>query len=104
SDGRTIDAMVADSTPNIDPDGIASRTFNRTRRGFDPDEVRAHLVQAAGQIRDLIREHDELSRRTVELERRAADPRELDEETVTAMLGEQTAKLLVDARRAAAEM
>lgn len=94
----------ADDRAQIDADAVAQHAFTKVRKGYDTDEVRAFLVGLASEIRDLQRVHDDLSRRLVEVERRAADPRELDEEQVTQLLGEETARVLVDARKAATEI
>lgn len=98
--------MPPESTerPPMDPDAVAQRAFSKGRKGYDTDEVRAFLVGLASEIRDLQRVHGDTVRRLAEVERRAADPRELDEESVTQLLGEETARVLVDARKAAAEI
>ncbi|MBX3315193.1 MAG: DivIVA domain-containing protein [Actinobacteria bacterium] len=88
----------------IDPDAVAQHAFTKGRKGYDTDEVRAYLVGLASEIRDQQRIHDDLSRRLTEVERRAADPKELDEEAVTQLLGEETARVLGDARKAATEI
>ncbi|MCB0975907.1 MAG: DivIVA domain-containing protein [Acidimicrobiales bacterium] len=90
--------------PPIDPDAVAQHAFSKGRKGYDTDEVRAFLVGLASEIRDLQRVHGDTARRLTEVERRAADPRDLDEESVTQLLGEETARVLVDARKAAAEI
>ncbi|CAN5903466.1 hypothetical protein BH23ACT2_BH23ACT2_30710 [soil metagenome] len=90
--------------PALDPDAIASHAFARARKGYEPDEVRAFLVQLASQIRLSEQRRNDLERRVVELERRATDPRDLDEAAVTELLGEETARVLESARTAAAEI
>jgi len=67
------------------------------------DEVRAFLVSIASQVRDAQLKQDEVNRRLAELERRATDPRDLDEAQVTQLLGEETARVLEHARQAAAD-
>jgi len=73
-----------------DPDDIAGQSFTRTRKGFEVDEVRAYLVSLASQVREAQRLQAEDARRIAELERRATDPRDLDEAQVTQLLGEET--------------
>lgn len=90
--------------PALDPDAIASHPFGRARRGYEPDEVRAFLVALASKIRMSEQRRNDLERRAAELERRATDPRDLDEAAVTELLGEETARVLESARTAAAEI
>jgi hypothetical protein len=90
--------------PAPDPDAIAAQSFTRTRKGFEVDEVRAYLVDLASQVREANRRSDDANRRLVELERRATDPRDLSEEQVTQLLGEETARVLETARKAAADI
>lgn len=94
----------APDRPPLDADAVAQHTFSKGRKGYETDAVRAYLVGLASEIRDLQRINDDLARRLVEVERRAADPKDLDEESVTQLLGEETARVLVDARKAAAEI
>ncbi len=95
--------MYADGADrnDLNADDIASRSFTKARKGYESDEVRAYLVGLASVVRDWQRRHEDMERRLVEVERRAADPKDLDEETVTQLLGEETARVLVDARKAA---
>ena len=85
--------------PAPDPDEIAAQSFTRARKGFEVDEVRAYLVSIASQVRDAQLKQDEVNRRLAELERRATDPRDLDEAQVTQLLGEETARVLEHARQ-----
>lgn len=87
-----------------DPDAVASQTFTRTRKGYEVDEVRAYLVGLASQVREAQRRQADQGRRLAELERRATDPQDLDEDQVTQRLGEETARLLQTARSAATEI
>jgi len=98
--------MPAEPTdrPVPDPDEIAGQSFTRTRKGFEVDEVRAYLVSLASQVRDAQLKQAEDARRIAELERRATDPRDLDEAQVTQLLGEETGRVLETARQAAADI
>src|SRR4051812_49964294 len=87
-----------------DPDEIAGHSFTRSRKGYEADEVRAYLVALASQVREERRLNADQARRLVELERRATDPRDLDEDQVTQLLGEETARVLDTARKAANEI
>ncbi len=87
-----------------DPDAIAAQTFTRSRKGFEVDEVRAFLVAMSSQVREAQRQHADVARRLAEMERRGADPRDLEVAEVSELLGEQTARVLETARQGAAEM
>ena len=98
--------MPADPSerPVFEPDAVAGKSFTQARRGYEPDEVRAFLLSVASQIRDAKLRYEDMERRLVEVERRAADPRDLDETAVTQLLGEETARVLETARNAAADI
>lgn len=98
------------------PDEIAGRSFPSARRGLDADAVRRFLAEIAAQVRAQ-REREALARaalsdlearvlaaqeRAAAAERAAA--RELDEATLTAALGTETAKVLRAAHDAAREV
>ena len=90
--------------PIPDPDAIAAHAFTKVRKGYEVDEVRAYLVSLASQVREAQRLEADASRRLAELERRAADPDELDETRLTQLLGEETARVLETARQAATDL
>ncbi|MCU1498513.1 MAG: hypothetical protein JWM47_2466 [Acidimicrobiales bacterium] len=90
--------------PVLDPDAIAGHAFSRSRKGYEVDEVRAFLVGLSSQVRQAQQERADMERRLAELERRAVDPKDLDEEAVTQLLGEETARVLEAARKAAADI
>jgi DivIVA domain-containing protein len=90
--------------PQFDPDAVAGKSFTQARRGYEPDEVRAFLLSVASQIREAKLRYEDMERRLVEVERRAADPKDLDETAVTQLLGEETARVLETARNAAADI
>lgn len=93
----------ADISAALDPDEIAGQRFNRARKGYEVDEVRAFLVGLGSKVRDTQRRFADMERRLEELERRAVDPKDLDGAAVTALLGEETARVLESARQAASE-
>ena len=90
------------SHPNIDPDAIAGREFPVVWRGYDPEPVQRFLVDVAQLVRVVRARQQELSDRLADAERRAAEP-ELDEATISAALGAETAKVLHAAHAAANE-
>lgn len=85
------------------PDEIARREFNSAFRGYEPAEVRAFLAQLSEQAAEMADVRAELQLALADAENRVGNP-ELDEETVTRLLGEQTAQILRSAREAAAEI
>lgn len=87
-----------------DPDAVAAQSFTTVRKGYEPDEVRAFLLAVASSMRDAKLRYDDMERRLAEVERRAADPKDLDEHAVTQLLGEETARVLETARKAAADI
>ena len=99
-DPRTIPIS---SHPNIDPDAIAGREFPVVWRGYDPEPVQRFLVDVSQLLRVARARQQELSDRLADAERRAAEP-ELDEATISAALGAETAKVLHVAHAAANEV
>ena len=98
------------------PDEIAGRSFPTARRGLDADAVRRFLAEIAAQVRAQ-RERDARARaalsdfeaRLLAAQERAAaaeraSARELDEATLTAALGTETAKVLRAAHDAARDV
>ena len=104
-----VPSNIAPTTEKLTPaavDAIASRSFSTSFRGWDPDEVRVHLVQVAELVRGLTQRQLELERRLVEAEAaaRRADLTELDINEVSQVLGEETARVLRTARESSAEI
>ncbi|MGD9705849.1 MAG: DivIVA domain-containing protein [Acidimicrobiia bacterium] len=87
------------------PAAVASASFATVRRGFDADEVRDFLRMVAAELSRLQERERYLERELQNAHRRpAAGDVELDEETVTALLGEETARVLSTAREAAGQI
>ena len=91
------------SSLRLAPDDVARHTFGSVRRGFDPTEVRAYLESVAAGLRTVAEREEELLRELADAEHRAANP-VLDEPTLTAALGNETARVLHSAHEVAAEM
>ena len=91
------------SSSHLAPDEVARHTFGSVRRGFDPTEVRAYLESIAVGLRGLAEREHQLLDELAEAEHRAANP-VLDEATLTAAVGSETARVLHSAHEAAAEM
>jgi cell division septum initiation protein DivIVA len=102
----TDPAPPADRPSPAEVDSIATRTFATSFRGWDPDEVRVHLVKVAELVRSLTQRQADLERRLAEAEVavRRADTSQLDPDEVAEVLGEETARVLRTARESAAEM
>ena len=91
------------STSRLGPDDVARHTFATSRRGFEPTEVRSFLEAVARELQAAaVRERD-LLEQISRAEHRAANP-VLDEATLTAALGQETARVLRSAHDAAAEL
>lgn len=91
------------STSRISPDDVARHTFATSRRGFEPAEVRAFLESVARDLQTAAARERELLELLAKAEHRAANP-VLDEGTLTAALGQETAKVLRSAHDAAGEL
>ena len=88
---------------SISADLIAQRGFSTAFRGFDTAEVKAFLSQVAAEVRLLRQQQADLQAALAAAEDRAAHPR-LDEETLTAAVGEETKAILRAARTAATDI
>ena len=95
--------MTISSSSRLAPDEVARHIFATTRRGFAPDEVRAYLESIAKGLRALADREHEFRRELEEAERRVAHP-VVNEETLTAALGQETARVLHSAHEASNEM
>ncbi len=95
--------MSISSSSHLAPDDVARHSFGSVRRGFDPNEVRAYLESIAAGLRGLAERERQLLQELSDAEHRAAHP-VLDEPTLTAALGTETARVLHSAHEVAAEM
>jgi DivIVA domain-containing protein len=95
--------LTITTSARLHPDEVARRTFGTARRGFDPAEVRVFLEQVAHEMQAAVDREEELRSAVGEAEGRAAHP-VLDEATLTAALGQETARVLRSAHDAAAEL
>jgi DivIVA domain-containing protein len=91
------------SSSHLTPDDVARHSFGTVRRGFDPNEVRAYLESLAVSLRGVGERERQLLDELSEAEHRAAHP-VLDEATLTAALGTETARVLHSAHEVATEM
>ncbi len=95
--------MSISSSSHLTPDDVARHSFGTVRRGFDPNEVRAYLESLAVSLRGVAERERQLLDELSDAEYRAAHP-VLDEATLTAALGTETARVLHSAHEVAAEM
>jgi DivIVA domain-containing protein len=99
---------MAISVPRPDPTSpaaVAAASFSTTRRGFDPAEVRDLLRAVSAELARLIEREKFLERELEAVRQRSAmAPAQLDEDTVAALLGEETARIVQTAREAAAQI
>jgi cell division septum initiation protein DivIVA len=96
--------VAQDPSAPIDPDDIIKQSFTTVRRGLDPLEVQRFLLDLANQVRSSRDRERDLSAKLAEAERRATPIDQLDPSRLTALLGEETARVLDAARGAAAEI
>ena len=80
--------------PHIDADAVARKTFSSSFRGYDTDEVRAFLLALAEEIRAINEHASWLQVQLADAEERATAHVELDEDRLTALLGEETTRVL----------
>src|SRR4051794_19942418 len=97
------DRIVISSEPGISPEEVARRAFPVVFRGYDQDEVRRLLKKVADEL-SAHRQREQELRKALEDARAPAPKPELDEETITAALGEETTRILRSAREASADM
>jgi len=91
-------------TEHLDPDEVARRSFELSRRGYDQQSVRAFLHEVSSLLERLQRAERELRERAERAEARAALVEHPDESTMLALLGEETTRVLTSAKEAAAEI
>lgn len=90
--------------PSLRPESVSSRVFATAFRGYDQAEVKAYLARVAERLGVLEQTCEELSARLAAAEERAARKPVIDEETLMAAVGEETAAILRSARAAASEI
>jgi DivIVA domain-containing protein len=87
------------------PASIAEANFGTTRKGFDPQEVREFLRRVAGQMAHLQEVQQQLE---TELSRGRSvapvAPEQIDEATLSRLLGEETARIVHTAHESAGQI
>jgi DivIVA domain-containing protein len=97
--------VVISSEPHLTPEEVSRRTFATVFRGFDPTEVRAYLRRVSDELGVARERQRHLEHLLADAQNKStAPPPPLDEATLTAALGEETARVLQTARQAAADI
>ncbi|MBV9284643.1 MAG: DivIVA domain-containing protein [Acidimicrobiia bacterium] len=97
------DRIVISSEPGVVPDEIARHSFPVVFRGYDQDQVRRYLKKVSDELA-AARQREAGLRQALDEARNSAAHPELDEAALTAALGEETTRILLSAREAAADM
>jgi DivIVA domain-containing protein len=87
--------------PRLSPEDVANRAFATSFRGYAEAEVRSFLKRVGEELAAIRDREHELVAAIDDLENRLAAPRPLDEKELLDALGEETARLLRNAREAA---
>jgi DivIVA domain-containing protein len=90
--------------PTLSPESIEARSFTSGFRGYDQSEVREFLGRVAAEVRAYRERTERLESAWHSAEERAARPPVLDEDTLMAAVGDETATILRAARAAAADV
>lgn len=88
----------------LGPEAIARMTFPTSFRGYDPEHVRGFLESIAMELREAHDHEIALELALEAAEARAESIQRPDETQLTELLGEETVRVLVAAREAAAEI
>lgn len=92
----------ASDATSLDPEEAGRREFTKVRKGFDPVEVRAHLLSLAGEVKRLRTVEAELRRKVEGLEASIAEHSSLEPSAVTRALGDEAVRVLDAVHEAAA--
>jgi DivIVA domain-containing protein len=90
--------------PALTPELVQAQAFTSGFRGYDQREVRDFLHRVSTELRSLRERAAQLESAWHSAEERAARPPVLDEDTLMAAVGEETAAILRAARGAAADL
>jgi DivIVA domain-containing protein len=86
------------------PDAVARRNFGTSFRGFDQLEVKAFLAEVAEALREAADREADYRTRVETAEARTARAETVDESRLTEILGEETARVILAAKEAAAQI
>jgi DivIVA domain-containing protein len=97
--------VLISSEPQLSPEEVARRTFGTVFRGFDPTEVRNYLRRVSDELGVARERQRHVEHLLADAQSRSnAPPPPLDEATLTAALGEETARVLQTAREASIDI
>ena len=97
--------LVPSRDARLTPEAVAERGFSQSKRGYSETEVRAFLRLVADELASLTSHERDLSNRVRSLEERLAAPKPPpSDQDLIAALGEETARVLGQAREAAVEL
>ena len=97
--------LVPPRDGQLTPDAIAERSFATAKRGYAESEVRAFLHRVADEVAALTGREKDLAYRVTQLEQEAnKPPPPLSDQQLISALGEETARVLGQAREAAVEL
>jgi DivIVA domain-containing protein len=82
----------------MNPDDVARMTFSSSRKGYDPMEVQGFLVSVSAELRESRSRVLELEQELRAALQDADRNREVDPSRLTALLGEETVRVLDAAR------
>ena len=94
------DQIVISSAQVFTPETVVDRSFTSAFRGYHPVEVRQFLKRVSEEMAAAAEREAELRTALQDAQARVAHP-ELDEATLTSVLGEHAARLLASARETA---
>lgn len=86
------------------PSAVAQAEFSLTRKGFAPDEVRAFLVAVGAELERAASRLAMLESELAQARRERLDLGAIDDDTLSTMVGEETAAVLRTAREGAATL
>ncbi len=97
--------LVPSRDSRLTPEAVAARDFSQVKRGYSESEVRAYLRMVADELSAVVGRERELTTRVRSLEERLAAPKPppSDQDLIT-QLGEETARVLGQARESAIEL
>ncbi|MEX2100665.1 MAG: DivIVA domain-containing protein, partial [Acidimicrobiia bacterium] len=97
--------LVPPRDGQLTPDAIADRNFAASKRGYSESEVRAFLRRVADEVSALVGRERDLAHRVSQFEDAAKRPSPpLSDQQLISALGEETARVLGQAREAAVEL
>lgn len=86
------------------PSAVAQAEFTIARKGFAPDEVRAFLVAVGAELERAASRLTALEAELAQARRERLDLAEIDDDTLSTMVGDETAAVLRTAREGAAAL